>query len=402
MTTSNNFLALRVLATAAALVICVLWPRPELAALAVVMTASAWGLALGAARRAQLVTSRLDRAAGMEARTRLNDLHRQISDTVRGCVETLGDSAEQVRGVTADAVAILGDAFHGLDGDSRRQTSLMGEVVGALSAGLGNLEAPAADSLDADGLTITELVESTSELMRLFVATCVTSSKHNMDSVLLIDEMTFKLDQIFSLLANVRGIADQTNLLALNAAIEAARAGDAGRGFAVVADEVRTLSHNSNRFNDLIRVQVVEARSSIERARASVGAAASVDVSLLLTSKHRVDIMMSRLQSFERFLNDRLHEAVSLSRSIAGRTANAVRSLQFEDIVRQVSEHSAQSANGISQYLQQNEQLLGSYLPEAHAEAEERVRGSSAVLKRELPRKPAVQQNMAGGDVELF
>jgi methyl-accepting chemotaxis protein len=223
-----------------------------------------------------------------------------------------------------------------------------------------------------------------------------------MDSVSLIDEMTAKLDHIFALLANVRGIAEQTNLLALNAAIEAARAGEAGRGFAVVADEVRNLSHNSNRFNDLIRVQVEEARDSIDRARASVGAAASLDVSVLLKSKRRVDLMMSRLQVFEQFLHDRLHEATDLARSIARRTADAVRSLQFEDIVRQISEHSTTTALKLDHFVVQSGAIMTRYQANDYESAAEQLGAAADNLKNALPRKPAVQQDMSGGDVELF
>lgn len=51
----------------------------------------------------------------------------------------------------------------------------------------------------------------------------------------IVDEMQTMLDQI-------KGLAEKTDLLSLNASIEAARAGQAGRGFSIVADEVGRLS----------------------------------------------------------------------------------------------------------------------------------------------------------------
>jgi len=75
-----------------------------------------------------------------------------------------------------------------------------------------------------------------------------------------------------------------------------------------------------------------------------VGAAASQDMSLLLVSKHRVDLMMERLRTFERFLHERLDEAQALGVSIAGRTTDAVTALCFEDAVRAVAAQSAQTA----------------------------------------------------------
>ena len=387
--------------TGAALCVVAVWPSAVSAMLSVAATALVWWLAQNAAHSAAVGSAGFSGNAEPEGKSDLHRIYGLLIATLRDCFSQLRDGADQMRGLTADAVGTLSKSFHGLDEDARRQTQLMGHVIGALSAGLGNND----DSLAGDpaqGLTITGLVENTSELMRHFVSMCVTSSKHNMDSVSLIDEMTLKMDHIFSLLAHVRSIADQTNLLALNAAIEAARAGDAGRGFAVVADEVRNLSHNSNKFNEQIRQQVEDAKHSIERTRTSVGKAASQDVSVLLKSKRRVDQMMTRLQQFESFLHAHLSEATVLSNSIGQRTSDAVRSLQFEDIVRQVSEHSTQTAIRVDQYIVTSAQLLDNYQDGDTGTITQDLNEAAAALRASLPRKPAAQQDMDGGEIELF
>jgi len=105
----------------------------------------------------------------------------------------------------------------------------------------------------------------------------------------------------------------------------------------VVADEVRKLSQRSNRFNDEIRAVLGGSRNDIEEARQTVARLASKDMSFAIQSKSRVDTMMAQLKLINQRTEESLGEVSQTSGRIGEAVGGAVRSLQFEDIVTQLT-----------------------------------------------------------------
>jgi methyl-accepting chemotaxis protein len=185
-------------------------------------------------------------------------------------------------------------------------------------------------------MTIEKFTQETRDIMHYLIELIMSVSRRSRETVLKIDDMVSQINAIFTLLEDVKTIADQTNLLALNAAIEAARAGESGRGFAVVADEVRKLSLNSNKLNEQIRKKAEQARLTVDEVRDIVGDSAHKDMREAEDSKARADRMMEALNSMNASITERLGDVSGIISDIEFNVSNAIRSLQFEDITRQL------------------------------------------------------------------
>ena len=381
-----------------------LWLGIE-SALLVVVVAGVWGFALFHRQRATAAAASEERAEHMLR------LERDIDGLIQDCVVFLGDEMQvvhrdldQARQIVGDAVQTLGDSFSGLNAETQGQLELVRVMVG-----------DDGNPLDADegetAATVKSILDESSAVLQYLVDMVVETARQSVDTVHRIDDMVEQMNKIFALLGDVKHIADQTNLLALNAAIEAARAGEAGRGFAVVAGEVRKLSHESNKFNEQIRENVNSAMSSITQARKIVGDMAAEDRSAALASKGRVDRMLGHLEGLNAETEAKLRQVSTSSEGINTRVGDAVRSLQFEDLVTQLVTHTHERVGHIDALVEQMKtglERLGaadSSDAMAYARLFSELRNDLAGMMdaiRSQRQKPVFQQTMDQGDVELF
>ena len=303
----------------------------------------------------------------------------------------------QVRDLVHDAVGQLNRSFGGLNEQSQAQRALVlaliDKITGSMTASDGG----------AKKLSMQEFTVEIANVLQYFIDIMVDISKRGVETVHKMDDMVAQVDGIFKLLSEIKTIADQTNLLALNAAIEAARAGDAGRGFAVVADEVRKLSQHSNNFNEKIREQVENAKTTIFDARHIVGEVASRDMTVAINAKGRIDTMLDEVRAMNEYMETSLKDVSAVADRLNSDVGAAVRSLQFEDIVNQVIQYSQRHLEQVEGYL-------------TDIDAQSRVDAELVAVAqqwRELLRvwrvrwqmeahKPAMQVSMQAGGVDLF
>lgn len=304
----------------------------------------------------------------------------------------------QAKELVAESIVTLNNSFTGL----HEQTKQQYEVVSSLIANLGG---------GADGMTIQKFSQETKEVLQQLIDMIMNASQRSSVTVTKIDDMVSQIEGIFNLLEDVKGIADQTNLLALNAAIEAARAGEAGRGFAVVADEVRKLSLHSNQLNEQIRLKAQKARQTVDQVHGIVSDMANKDVEQVTTSKGRVDNMLVDLETMNETIASRLGNMSHLITGIESSVSDAVRSLQFEDIVRQLIEQVISNLDNLNDFSSEVNQFMVGYQEDPAQTFEEYHQRMTAFiqaiqLKREEIEHKRIKRvnnsSMDEGDIELF
>ena len=330
----------------------------------------------------------------------LHALTRELESGVGGLSDEMRGDLRQIHTLVSDAVRTLQQAFQELNQLSRSQQELVFKMIESNNRQIG----------EGEVMSFHEFAGETDQVLHYFIEHVTSTSTDSMQMVEQIDDMFVQMDRADALLSDLKGIADQTNLLALNAAIEAARAGEAGRGFAVVADEVRTLSQRSDRFNDEIRQVLGSTRENINGAKETVSKIASKDMSFAIQSKSRVDEMMSFMAELNLKSERRLGQISDIVQNIDLSVGNAVRSLQFEDIVSQLASYSEHHLERLTELIN----LLDSGFAELEGASadQESYRAGVGELRARLSgmlaessasiNKPVAQQSMSEGDVELF
>ncbi|MBF0627698.1 MAG: methyl-accepting chemotaxis protein [Magnetococcales bacterium] len=260
---------------------------------------------------------------------RNEQLLQEIRTEITREVDSVRVEMQQIRSLVQDAIVKLTDSFNGLRDKSNDQYDLVSSLTQSMDV-----------SKEADDSTISirKFVSETDKILRTFVDHIILVSRQSMEMVHRIDALAGQMAEVVLLIKDINGIAEQTHVLSLNARIVAARAGQAGRSFAVVADEVRKLAGNSHNFSGKISEVIDHARENILATKEIIELMASKDMSFAIESKGRVDFMMEEVNAIDLFTAETIGKVAEITQEINMRVGIAVMSLQFEDMVTQLTQ----------------------------------------------------------------
>ncbi|GGY22027.1 methyl-accepting chemotaxis protein [Paludibacterium paludis] len=294
------------------------------------------------------------------------------------------EESVRVQTLVNDAVRTLVESFSGLAREAEQQL--------ALASSLARGEA----ALDQMDMSFKQFVEEIAAAMAEFVDKTVENSRLAMLLVEHMEKVVGQVGAVHGLLDEIHTITNQTNMLALNAAIEAARAGEMGRGFAVVADEVRSLSARTQSFNDEIRSMMLGVRDSINDAESLIHQLASQDMMFTLQAKQKLGETSGKISDLDARIAESVTTLTHGVERLSSEVNDAVRCLQFQDMVSQLVGHVGRRLEGIEEVMLLARES-GSGGVDGHA-----LSNAIADWQGRLERNPVRQEGMDSGSVELF
>ncbi len=323
----------------------------------------------------------------------VSELNYQVQEALNEESAYIGEQLGRIKELIASSVGVLQTSFNTIVGKTQSQTVMATGLINRVTG-----------KVSADGsIPVKDFVSRIEIILQHYVDIMIEVSEKSVGAMHHIEDMTKHMEGMFHMLDDVQKIADQTNLLALNAAIEAARAGEVGLGFSVVADEVRALSVASSKLNEQIRIKIEQAKTRMTEVSKVVGQIASLDMNNAIEGKTNINKMLEDINNITQDTGIILSDMSVATDDISAEINNAIRALQFEDIVSQLASHAEQRLNHILE-IASIAHINDSNLPleQKLSNTVEKIKQRRKEFSEQKIEAKVTQQSMDEGEIELF
>lgn len=296
-----------------------------------------------------------------------------VREAFRGALDVCCGNLERARSLVSDAVAKLLATFLGLRNVVDHQHAVLLTITDSLR-----------QNGKGEGFT-----GATIQLVHEFVEQVVRVSHESMRIIDQLHTTGGHVDTIVEHADKIDDLARETRFIAINARIETQRAGESGRTFKVVAEEVKRLARASSDLSVRIRREVSECHASLQLTHRTAAGLAGHDMSTAIESRGAIVGAIEKLAE----VNTTVQETLV---SVGQMVDDAVRALQFEDMVNQLLTDTVQRLRKLSNM---TGEMLGSGGASSSIE-------HSALLSQELQGLSRIgsvsQATVEQGSVELF
>ena len=299
----------------------------------------------------------------------------------------LGPDLDRVSTLISEATSGLARAFMSLQEQAQLQGSLLETLLSAMDQNSGK-----------GGRGIQEVVASASSALRHLATLLKDIVASSASGLARAQTMEGQMATTLKLLLGINTMARQTHVLSINATIEAVRVGQAGRGFEVVAREVRDLAGYSKKLAADIEAQIGHTQEALAAVRGSLKTVSANGAEATSATEGQAAKALGEMDGLRDQMMTGLSKIEAVNQEIARAVSDAVRCLQFGDVVGQIVGNMRARVDRLSSSLQV---LDGAIAADRAPELDKCLRTLREIFAEEL-KSPVAAASMSQGDVELF
>ena len=198
-----------------------------------------------------------------------------------------------------------------------------------------------ANSIEVEGevLPLQTAMEAVEQVLRKFIDTILTVSKHAMRMVYALDDVVKDVESAEHCVAQIKTINTQARYLALNAAIEASRFGAEGAAFGVIANEIKDLSLATDRTSREVQNRIASITSGVRSGHELLQEIATLDLSVHILAKEKLNRLVDGIIRQNASFTQVLSATAASSAQMASTVGQLVTGIQFQDRTKQHLEH---------------------------------------------------------------